>query len=105
MEFLGQGSDLSHSCDLCCSCSSSNAGSFNLLCQEGDQTCVLAFRDAIDPVVTQQELLNFFLMKNLRPREVMSLMRVKQLFSGKVTEKPLLLSSSHKPGSALSLSH
>ena len=40
MEFLGQGLDLSHSCDLYCSCS--NNGSFKLLCQARDQTCILA---------------------------------------------------------------
>lgn len=37
---LGQGSDPRHSNDLHQSCS--NAGSFNALCWEGDQTCVLA---------------------------------------------------------------
>ena len=39
MEFLGQGSDLSPSCDLCHGCG--NAGSFNQLCWAGDQTHVL----------------------------------------------------------------
>ena len=42
MEFPGQGSDLSHSCDLCRSCG--NAGSFNPLYQAGDWTCVSAFQ-------------------------------------------------------------
>ena len=35
-KFLGQGLKLSHSCDLCCNCSS--ARSFNPLCWAGDQT-------------------------------------------------------------------
>ena len=39
MEFLGQGSDPSHICDLCCSYG--NAGSFNPLCQTRDGTSVL----------------------------------------------------------------
>ena len=39
MEFPGQGSDPSHIFDLCRSYS--NAGSFNPLCQPGDQTCIL----------------------------------------------------------------
>ena len=38
MEFLGQGSDLSHSCDLHCKCG--NTGLFKTLGQAGDQTCV-----------------------------------------------------------------
>ena len=40
--FPGQRSDSSYSCNLCHSCS--NSGSFNLLCQAGDQTCVLALQ-------------------------------------------------------------
>ena len=39
VEFPGEGSDPSHSCNLCYSCS--NARSFNPLCQARDQTCVL----------------------------------------------------------------
>ena len=39
MEFLGQGSDLSYSYNLCLSCG--NAESFNPLCQVVDQTCIL----------------------------------------------------------------
>ena len=42
MEFPGQGSDLSCSCDLRCSCC--NAGSFNPLCQARDRTCILALQ-------------------------------------------------------------
>ena len=42
MEFLGQGSDLSHSCNL--RHSSSHARSFDPLCQAGDRTCIPAFR-------------------------------------------------------------
>ena len=41
-EFLGQGSDLSHSCDLCHS--GSNPGSLNPLSWAGDQTCVPALQ-------------------------------------------------------------
>ena len=41
MEFLGQGSDLSHSFDLHCSCGCGNTRSFNPLCHARDQTCVL----------------------------------------------------------------
>ena len=40
MESPDQGSDLSHSCDLPCSCS--NTGSLNPLC--GDRTCILALQ-------------------------------------------------------------
>ena len=36
MKFLGQGLNLSHKCNFCCSCS--NAGSFNPLHRAGDQT-------------------------------------------------------------------
>ena len=39
LEFLAQGSDLSHNCDLHCSCS--NTRSFNPLCWAGGQTCIL----------------------------------------------------------------
>ena len=42
MAFLGQGSDLSCSCDLCCSCN--NARSFSSLCQSRDQTCILVLQ-------------------------------------------------------------
>ena len=42
MEFLGQGSDLSRSCDLCHSFGS--AGSFNPLCQARNLTCILALQ-------------------------------------------------------------
>ena len=40
-EFLGQGSDPSHSCDLSCSCSS--AGSLTHCARTGDRNCVPAF--------------------------------------------------------------
>ena len=43
MEFPGQGSDPSHSCDLQCN-SCGNAISFNPLCGPGDQTCVLVLQ-------------------------------------------------------------
>ena len=39
MEFPGQGSDPSQSCNVCHSCS--NTGSFNPLCQAGYWTCIL----------------------------------------------------------------
>lgn len=42
MEFLGRGSDLSCSCNLCCSCG--NIRPFNLLCLARDQTCVLVLQ-------------------------------------------------------------
>ena len=42
MEFLGQGLDSSHICDL--GCSWSNTRSFNPLCQAGDQTCTLVMQ-------------------------------------------------------------
>ena len=42
MEFLGQGSDLSHSCNL--RHSYSNTGSLNLVCQARDRTCILALQ-------------------------------------------------------------
>ena len=42
MEFLGQGSDPSHSCDLCHSYG--NAGSFNPLCWAQGQTCALVLQ-------------------------------------------------------------
>lgn len=45
--------------------------------------------------------MNFFLMKNLRPREVIGFTQIDQLFSGKIRKKIFLLSSSHKLGSAL----
>ena len=62
MEFPGQGSDPSHSCNLYCCCN--NARSFNPLCRAGDQTCVPALRDATDPVAPEQEILflNFYLI-------------------------------------------
>ena len=40
MDFPGQGSDPSRSCNLCLGCG--NASSFNPLCQAWDGTCVLA---------------------------------------------------------------
>ena len=61
MEFPGQRSDPSLSCDL--SHSYGNTGSFNPLCWTGDQTYVLVLGDAADPVVPHQELhrsLSFF---------------------------------------------
>ena len=42
MEFQSQGSDRSHCCNLCSSCSS--AGSFNPLCQAKDRTCLSALQ-------------------------------------------------------------
>ena len=59
LEFLCQGSDLSSSCDLFHSYS--HARSFNSLCQAGYLTCPGAAKDAVDPVVPQQELLGGYL--------------------------------------------
>ena len=42
VEFWGRGPHLSHSCDLCHSCS--NAGSFNPLCWAGEPTCALVLQ-------------------------------------------------------------
>ena len=57
MEFPGQGSALSCSCDLYHSCG--NARSFNQLCQAGDQTYMSWHcREAADPVVPQWQLHN-----------------------------------------------
>ena len=42
MEFPGQGSDPSYSCNLRHSCG--HAGSFNPLCWAGDRTCVLVLQ-------------------------------------------------------------
>ena len=55
MTFLGQGSDLSYSYDLCQSCS--NAISFNTLCELGIKPESWCCRDAGDLVVPQWELL------------------------------------------------
>ena len=54
VEVPGQGSDLSRSCKLRCSCSS--AGSFKPLCRVGDLTPVTwRCRDTTDPIAPQQE--------------------------------------------------
>lgn len=42
IEFPGQRSDRSHSCDLCCRCG--NAGSLNPLCQARDEPAVLGLQ-------------------------------------------------------------
>ena len=45
MEFRGQESDLSRSCNLCCSCS--NARSFNPLCRARDRTSILGTAETL----------------------------------------------------------
>ena len=56
MEFLGQGSDLSCSYNLCCNCGC--AGTFNPLgC--GLNLCPWPCRDATNPVASQHKLLRF----------------------------------------------
>ena len=57
MEFMGQGSDLSHSCDLYCSYS--NARSFSPLCRPGIEPVSWYCRDRVDPVGPQWKLLHF----------------------------------------------
>ena len=58
MEFLGQGSDLSHSCDLCHSCS--NAGSLTHCLGLGIKPVSQWSQDAADPVVPLWEILYVF---------------------------------------------
>ena len=53
-EFQVQGSDLSFSCKLPCSCG--NARFFNPLCQAEDRTCILALQKAANPMVPPWEL-------------------------------------------------
>ena len=54
IEFRGQGSDLSHSCDL--SFSYGNAGSLTLCTGLGIKLVSQRSRDAADPLVPQREL-------------------------------------------------
>ena len=54
MEFPGQGSDPSHSCDLCCSCS--NAGSLTHCVRLGIEPVSWCCRDMDDPIEPQREL-------------------------------------------------
>ena len=56
VELLGQGSDLSLSCDLHHSHGNSNAGSFNSLCPSGIEPASQCCGDAADPAVLQQKL-------------------------------------------------
>ena len=65
MEFLGQGSDPSCSCDLPSSCI--NAGSFNPLCWLGSEPASYCCRDATDPTEPQRKLRIFILGLNCRP--------------------------------------
>ena len=55
MEFPSQGSDRSHSCDLCCSCS--HTRSLTLCAKLGLKLTSWPFRDTANPIVPQQELL------------------------------------------------
>ena len=54
MEFLGQGSDLSHSCDL--SRSGGNAGSLNHCARPRMEPASQRSQDTADPVAPQQDL-------------------------------------------------
>ena len=54
MEFPGQGSDLSCSCDLCHSCS--NMGSLTYCAGPGIEPTSQRSREATDPVAPQREL-------------------------------------------------
>ena len=54
VEFLGQGSDPSCRCDLCCSCG--NAGSFTHSAGPGTEPASQCCRDPADPVAPQWEL-------------------------------------------------
>ena len=56
VEFLGQGSDPSHRCDLSCSCS--NVASLTHRVGEGIKPVSQRSQDAVDPIVPQQELLS-----------------------------------------------
>ena len=58
MEFLDQGSDPSHSCDLSHSCS--NAGSLTHCARPGLEPASQRSQDAANPIVPQPELLNSF---------------------------------------------
>ena len=57
MEFLGQGSDLSHSCDLCRSCG--NPGSLTRCAGLGIKPASQRFQDTAVPIAPQRELRNF----------------------------------------------
>ena len=57
MEFLGQGLDLTHSCNLSCSCFS--AGSLTHCAGPGIEPESQSSREAADPIVPQRELLSF----------------------------------------------
>ena len=54
MEFAGQGSDLSHSCDL--SPSSGSAGSLNPCARPRIKSASQGFQDVANPIAPQQEL-------------------------------------------------
>ena len=66
MEFLGQGSDLSHSCDLCHS-GGGNARSLIHCAQPGIEPASHCCRDTTIPIAPQQELKNDFLFIPLLP--------------------------------------
>ena len=55
MEFLGQGSDPSHSCNLCCSYG--NTRSLNPLCQPGIKPMSWCCRDSVNPIAPQRAFL------------------------------------------------
>ena len=58
MEFLGQGSELSCSCNLCHGCS--NAGSLTLCARVRIKFVSQHSRDTADPVAPQQELQHIY---------------------------------------------
>ena len=62
MEFPGGGSDLSHSCDSCCSWSS--AGSLTHWARPGVEPASWGYRDTDDPVSPQQELLDVYFLQS-----------------------------------------
>ena len=66
MEFLGQGSDLSHSCDLSCSCS--NAGSLTHCARPGIEPRSQHSQDAANPSAPQWELPDLTLLLQTDPQ-------------------------------------
>ena len=87
MEFLGQGSDLSCSCDLHSSCN--NAGSSTHCDGMGINPASQCCRDAADPIVSQQKLQNQrFLNKKYGCK---SQQEKKKIPTSSSTKRPMLL--------------
>ena len=86
MEFLGQGSDLSHRYNLCRTCS--NTRSFNPLCRAGDPTNILALqRHCRSHDATVGTLVPLFLTTDDKQQRTMAMPATGQGFSRfKVTE-------------------